>query len=170
MARKNIGKILPEYRHGKLVKRTELISRKPKKFSRKNDEYLDQLLQKNHGHMTDRTKNFGLEELENYLLEMPNSRKDFPFAESGGTATAVFKNADDKMFAIVQEDSRPLKLSLKCDPELSRDLRENYESVLPGYHLNKKHWNTILLTGQLADDEIRDLIRLSYDLVKREIN
>ena len=69
------------------------------------------------------------------------------------------------MFALITEGKVPLQLSLKCDPQLAEVLRQKYESVLPGYHLNKKHWNTILLTGQLDWQEVQDLIRHSYDLV-----
>lgn len=93
-------------------------------------------------------------------MSMPNARLDYPF----GKNTAVYK-AGDKMFAIIQEKSDPLKLSLKCDPNLAETLRAKYETVIPGYHLNKKHWNTILLTGQLPWNEIKDLIRHSYALV-----
>jgi predicted DNA-binding protein (MmcQ/YjbR family) len=100
-------------------------------------------------------------ELEEYLLSMPNTRLDYPFGES----VAVYKTSDDKMFALVQEGSQPIRLSLKCDPLLATTLRERYESVMPGYHLNKKHWNTVLLTGQLSWEEIQALVRLSYNLV-----
>ena len=99
-------------------------------------------------------------ELEDYLLSLPNARLDYPF----GKDVAVYK-AGDKMFALVSEGSEPINLSLKCDPQLAQLLRDKYESVLPGYHLNKKHWNTILLTGQLNWDEIKDLIRHSHALV-----
>jgi len=100
-------------------------------------------------------------ELETYLLSMPNARLDYPFGEG----VAVYKAKDDKMFALVAEGSNPIRISLKCDPLLSQTLRERYESVMPGYHLNKKHWNTILMTGQLSWEEVQDLIRLSYQLV-----
>lgn len=93
-------------------------------------------------------------------MTMPNAVLDYPFGEN----TAVYK-VNDKMFALVTENKKPLQLSLKCDPLLAETLRERYESVLPGYHLNKKHWNTILLTGQLSDEEIKDLIVHSYNLV-----
>ena len=99
-------------------------------------------------------------EVEKYLLSMPDSRLDYPFGEN----TAVYK-VNDKMFALVTEKKLPVQISLKCDPLLAETLREKYESVMPGYHLNKKHWNTIVLTGQLGWDEIKDLIRHSYDLV-----
>ena len=100
-------------------------------------------------------------QVEEYILSMPNVRLDYPFDDK----TAVYRAANDKLFALVAEGSQPLRLSLKTDPNLSELLRQKYESVLPGYHLNKKHWVTILLTGQLSDDEIRDLIRLSFELV-----
>src|SRR5690348_1416348 len=99
-------------------------------------------------------------EVEQYLLGMPNAKLDYPFGEG----VAVYK-VSDKMFALVKEGSNPVQISLKCDPLLSQHLREKYESVMPGYHLNKKHWNTILLTGQLDWDEIQGLIRHSYQLV-----
>ena len=101
-------------------------------------------------------------QVEDYLLSLPNAKLDYPFGEN----TAVYK-ANDKMFALVAEKSDPVKISLKCDPQLAELLRDKYESVMPGYHLNKKHWNTILLTGQLSWDEIKDLIRLSYDLATK---
>src|SRR5271154_1633662 len=99
-------------------------------------------------------------ELEDYILSMPNARLDYPFGEG----VAVYK-VNDKMFALIGEGKTPIQLSLKCDPALAKTLRERYESVLPGYHLNKKHWNTILLTGQLNEQEIEDLVRHSYELV-----
>lgn len=99
-------------------------------------------------------------EVEDYLLGMPGARLDYPFGES----VAVYK-VGDKMFALVTEKSNPVRISLKCDPELAKTLRERYETVMPGYHLNKKHWNTILLTGQLSWPEVQDLIRHSFNLV-----
>jgi predicted DNA-binding protein (MmcQ/YjbR family) len=99
-------------------------------------------------------------ELETYLLSLPNARLDYPFGED----VAVYK-VGDKMFALVAEGSQPLRLSLKCDPLLATALREKYESIQPGYHLNKKHWNTILLTGQLPWEEIQGFVQHSYQLV-----
>lgn len=106
------------------------------------------------------------DELNKYLLEFPGTWLDFPFGEGA----SVYKYGDKeknegKIFAIVADDSSPLRVSLKCDPQLAQNLREKYESVLPGYHLNKKHWNTIICSGQLTNDEIYDLARLSYRLV-----
>jgi predicted DNA-binding protein (MmcQ/YjbR family) len=101
-------------------------------------------------------------EVEEYLLGMPDARLDYPFGED----VAVYK-VKDKMFALVREKKEPVQLSLKCDPILAETLRAKYDTVMPGYHLNKKHWNTIVLTGQLPWDEVKDLIRLSYDLVAK---
>ena len=98
--------------------------------------------------------------VEEYVLSMPNSKLDYPFGED----VAVYK-ANEKMFALVVEKSDPARISLKCDPVLSEHLRDKFESVMPGYHLNKKHWNTIILSGQLNPEEIQALIRHSYDLV-----
>lgn len=102
--------------------------------------------------------------VEDYILSMPNSFLDYPF----GKDVAVYKVGtpeDNKMFALISEGKTPLRLSLKCDPQLARLLREKYEEVMPGYHLNKKHWNTLILAGQLEWDEVQDLIRHSYLLV-----
>lgn len=99
--------------------------------------------------------------VEDYVLSMPGAVLEYPFGEG----VAVYK-ANDKLFALIQEGSSPVQLSLKCDPQLAQVLREKYETVMPGYHLNKKHWNTILLSGQLEWAEVQDLIRHSYELVK----
>lgn len=98
--------------------------------------------------------------IEEYILSMPNARLDYPF----GKDVAVYK-VGDKMFALIAEGTDPIRLSLKCDPQLAKLLREKYETVMEGYHLNKKHWNTMLLTGQVPLDEVQDLIRHSYELV-----
>lgn len=105
-------------------------------------------------------------ELEDYILSFPNTWLDFPFGET----TSVYKighkeTGEGKLFAIIANDSKPVRVSLKCEPGLATSLREKYETVLPGYHLNKKHWNTILCTGQVPEDELFDLVRLSYNLV-----
>lgn len=101
--------------------------------------------------------------VEEFILEMPNARLDYPFGEG----VAVYK-VKDKMFAIIQEDKKPLQISLKCDPQLAVILREKYETVLEGYHLSKKHWNTLILTGQLPWEEVQGLIVHSYNLVSGE--
>jgi predicted DNA-binding protein (MmcQ/YjbR family) len=103
-------------------------------------------------------------ELEEYIYSLPNTKLDYPF----GKEVAVYKvsvGSEEKMFALIPEGKNPVQVSLKCDPQLAKLLREKYETVLEGYHLNKKHWNTLLLTGQLTDDEVTGLIQHSYNLV-----
>ncbi len=104
------------------------------------------------------------DEIATVITSLPGVVLDYPFGEN----VAVYKLGDEKgkMFALIAEGSNPLRLSLKCDPGLAELLREKYDTVLPGYHLNKKHWNTIICSGQLPEDELRDLIRHSYELVK----
>lgn len=106
--------------------------------------------------------------MEAFLLQLPGVWLDYPFGE----AVAVYKvgrkdipGEKEKMVALIKEGSQPLQISLKCDPQLARTLQEKYESVLPGHHLNKKHWITVICSGQLSEEEIYDLVRLSYRLV-----
>lgn len=107
-------------------------------------------------------------ELEEFILSLPGARLDYPF----GKDAAVYKVGDEstpgkgKMFAIIAEGSIPLRVSLKCDPLLAETLRAKYETVVPGYHLNKKHWNTVICSGQLSDEEIKGLVVHSHELVK----
>lgn len=101
-------------------------------------------------------------QVEEYVLSMPGAKLDYPFGEE----VAVYK-VKDKMFALIQEKSDPVRISLKCDPQLAELLRTKYETVMAGYHLNKKHWNTIVLTGQLPWEEVQGLIRHSYELVAK---
>ncbi len=98
--------------------------------------------------------------VEEYILSLPNAVRDYPFGEG----VAVYK-VGSKMFALITEAKMPVQISLKCDPALALVLRDKYETVMPGYHLNKKHWNTIVLTGQIEWPEIQDLIKHSYQLV-----
>ena len=105
-------------------------------------------------------------ELEEYLLSFPNTWLDYPFGEGTSVYKAGHKETGEgKLFAIMADGSNPLRVSLKCDPQLATTLRDKYETVLPGYHLNKKHWNTIICSGQLTDEEVKDLAHLSYQLV-----
>ncbi|HCH34061.1 MAG: hypothetical protein UY35_C0021G0008 [Candidatus Saccharibacteria bacterium GW2011_GWC2_48_9] len=106
-------------------------------------------------------------EFEDHILQYANVWLDYPFGEG----TAVYKygeKPEGKIVAIVAEGSKPLRVSLKCDPVLAVSLRERYETVIPGFHLSKKHWNTIICSGQLSHDEVFDLARLSYRLVSGE--
>lgn len=105
-------------------------------------------------------------EMEEYLLNFPNTWLDFPFGEDASVYKVGHRETGEgKLFAIIATESKPLRVSLKCDPVLAEHLREKYETVLPGYHLNKKHWNTIICSGQLSDNEVKDLALLSYNLV-----
>ncbi len=86
--------------------------------------------------------------------------EDFPF----GPQTSVFK-VEGKLFALVALRRRPLSVSVKCEPEIALALRDRYDEVVPGYHLNKRHWNTVSLAGSLSDSTVRDMIEDSYDLI-----
>jgi predicted DNA-binding protein (MmcQ/YjbR family) len=90
----------------------------------------------------------------------PGSAEDYPF----GDEVAVFKVAG-KMFALVSLGAPPGSVSLKCDPELAAELRARYAAITAGYHLSKRHWNTITLDGSVPADELLDLIDHSYELV-----
>jgi predicted DNA-binding protein (MmcQ/YjbR family) len=99
-------------------------------------------------------------QLRRRCLALAGATEDFPF----GPEHSVFKVAG-KMFALSALDRTPLEVSLKCEPELAVDLRNTYPAVRPGYHLNKRHWNTVTLDGSLDDQLVDDLIEDSYDLV-----
>jgi predicted DNA-binding protein (MmcQ/YjbR family) len=98
--------------------------------------------------------------LRRFCLSLAGAEETFPF----GPETSVFK-VGGKMFAVVGLQAEPLRVTLKCEPELSVQLRATYEEIVPGYHANKKHWITVDLTGSLEDELVRDLIVDSYDLV-----
>lgn len=107
-------------------------------------------------------------QLEDFILTFSDAWLDFPFGED----VSVYKygkkeDGDGKMFALIGENDKPLRLSLKCDPLLAETLRATYESIQPGYHLNKKYWNTVLMTGQVPDEEVRGFIHHSYELVSK---
>lgn len=99
-------------------------------------------------------------ELRNHCLSLPGAEETFPF----GPRTSVFK-VGGKMFALSQLEADSLQVSLKCEPELAQALRQAHATVIPGYHLNKHHWNTVIIDGSLPDETIRDMIEDSYDLV-----
>lgn len=100
-----------------------------------------------------------IEEFREYCLSKPGVSEGFPFDVS----TLVFK-VGGKMFALtdLEEDFR---LNLKCDPEKAISLREHYPSVIPGYHMSKKHWNTVFVNGSVEDVTLREWIDHSYDIV-----
>jgi predicted DNA-binding protein (MmcQ/YjbR family) len=99
-------------------------------------------------------------ELRDHCLALRGAEETHPF----GPETTVFKVAG-KLFAISRLDSDPLSVSLKCEPALAEQLRDRHEAIKPGYHLNKRHWNTVTLDGSLPDAMIVELIEDSYDLI-----
>ncbi len=101
-----------------------------------------------------------IEEIRVYCLQKKSVTESFPFDED----TLVFKVAN-KMFLLASLEKLPLSVNLKCDPERAISLRENHQAILPGYHMSKKHWNTVIIDGSLSDDFIIELIDHSYDLV-----
>jgi predicted DNA-binding protein (MmcQ/YjbR family) len=99
-------------------------------------------------------------ELRDRCSSFAGAEETFPF----GPETSVFKVAG-KMFALSRLAATPLAVSLKCEPSLAEALRVAHAAVLPGYHLNKRHWNTVIIDGSLPEQMIRDMIEDSYDLV-----
>jgi predicted DNA-binding protein (MmcQ/YjbR family) len=98
--------------------------------------------------------------LRRCCLALPGASEDFPFAPEN----SVFK-VGGKIFALSHLRARPLRVSLKCEPGLAEQLRASYAAIGPGYHLNKRHWNTVALDGSLPDAMVREMIEDSYDLV-----
>jgi len=101
-----------------------------------------------------------IEEFRDYCLSKKYVTECFPFDEH----TLVFKVAN-KMFALSGLEHKPATVNLKCDPEKSIELREEYSDIIEGFHMSKKHWNTIIIEGGLSNDFIKELINHSYDLV-----
>ena len=93
-------------------------------------------------------------------LALPGAAEEFPF----GDEVSVFK-VGGKMFALSALDGTPLEISVKCDPDLAVQFRAAHEAIRPGYHLNKRHWNTITIDGSLPDQTVADMLTDSYDLV-----
>ena len=100
------------------------------------------------------------EELRDICRSLPGAVETYPFSEG----VAAYK-VEGKIFAISRLEGSPFQVSLKCEPELAEQLRATHEAIRPGYHLNKRHWNTITLDGSLPDKLVRELIEDSYDLV-----
>jgi predicted DNA-binding protein (MmcQ/YjbR family) len=103
-----------------------------------------------------------IEELREYVLQKPSVTEGFPFGDS----VIVFK-INNKVFLLVPLDTEQLQFNVKCDPVYAIELREEYpESILPGYHMNKKHWNTIIADGRLSKKLLLQFVDDSYKLVK----
>lgn len=99
-------------------------------------------------------------QLRRVCLALSGAEETFPF----GPETSVFK-VGGKMFALTALKRTPLKVSVKCEPELGEQLRGTYAEIEPGYHLNKRHWLTVTCGGEATDELVRELIAGSYDLV-----
>ena len=100
------------------------------------------------------------DQLRRCCLSLTGTEETFPF----GPENSVFK-VGGKIFALSRLDGDPLRVSLKCEPALAEQLREAHPAVIPGYHLNKRHWNTVIIDGSLPDEIIADMVEDSYDLI-----
>lgn len=100
------------------------------------------------------------DKVKKYFLSCPESYEDFPF----GAEITIFK-VKDKWFGLLTEREGSLQINLKCDPDEALILRDLFKSVVPGYHMNKKHWNTIILDGTIPEKEIEAMIYSSYVLI-----
>jgi len=105
-----------------------------------------------------------LESFREYCLSKPGATEDMPFGED----VLVFR-VGGKMFALASLDEIPATANLKCDPDLALELRDRYEQVRPGYHMNKKHWNTVEIDSGIPDAEVRKMIDHSYELVTKSL-
>ena len=101
-----------------------------------------------------------LEAIREYLLDFPEVSEETPF----GPEALVYKVAG-KMFALLIPEDVPPRMNLKCDPDRALELRDEHDAVLPGYHMNKRHWNTLVLDGTLSPSLVSELVRHSFDLV-----
>ena len=102
-----------------------------------------------------------IETLQEYCLSKPDAEETLPF----GPDTLVYK-VNGKIFLLVGLEGDPLHFNVKCDPDKVQELREEFPCVLPGYHMNKKHWNTIVIDGSVSNAQLREWIDWSYELVK----
>ena len=102
-----------------------------------------------------------IEDIRMYCLSKPDVEEALPF----GNDTLVFK-VGGKIFLLVGMDSQPIQFNVKCDPERAVELREQYDCIIPGYHMNKKHWNTVVIDNTLSTKQLKEQIDHSYDLVK----
>lgn len=102
-----------------------------------------------------------LAQLIDYAIAKPNAEESLPF----GPDVLVLKT-NGKIFLLILLEADPVRFNAKCDPEWAEQLREEYTGILPGYHMNKKHWNTILLDGSVPEVLVRKLIDHSYELIQ----
>jgi predicted DNA-binding protein (MmcQ/YjbR family) len=104
-----------------------------------------------------------IKDLRDFVLSLTDVEESFPFGED----TLVFKT-NNKIFLLVSLSSSPLQFNVKCNPEKAIELREEYSCILPGYHMNKKHWNTIIVDGALSQSQLKGFIKDSFDLVAKK--
>ena len=114
--------------------------------------------------MVGNTKAMNKDKVRTYCLSLPQVKEDYPF----GPDVQVFK-IKSKLFALMTNRKGFERVNLKCDPEEAIILREIFEDVIPGYHMNKLHWNTIILNGSIPDGEIKRMIDRSYCLVVKKL-
>lgn len=103
-------------------------------------------------------------DVKKYLLNKPEAIEDFPF----GPEVAVYK-VRDKIFALTGMENNETRINLKCDPAEAEQLRMVFDAVLPGYHMNKKHWNTVIINGSIPDSEVKRMIDNSYALIVKKL-
>lgn len=103
-------------------------------------------------------------DIKKYLLEKPEAEEDFPF----GPEVPVYK-VRNKMFALIGTTDNEQRINLKCDPVEAEQLRMVFDAVIPGYHMNKKHWNTVIINGSIPDAEVKRMIDNSYALVVKSL-
>jgi len=104
-------------------------------------------------------------ELQSYCLQKKSAIMEFPFDD----VTMVIK-VGNKMFILISTDKDPITINLKCDPFLADSLRASYQAITPGYHMNKRHWNTVLMDKSIPDKMIKEMIDDSYDLVYAKLS
>lgn len=102
-----------------------------------------------------------IETLQEYCLSLPDAEETFPF----GPDTLVYK-VNGKMFLLTGLDTEVLSFNIKCDPEKAVEMREQYQCVQPGFHMNKTHWNTVTVDGTISNSVLKEWINDSYNLVK----
>ena len=101
-----------------------------------------------------------IDDLRRYLIGKPKATEDYPF-----DAVTLVTRIGGKIFALIATDKNPLRVNLKCTPDEAEALRDEFPAVLPGYHMNKRHWNTLVLDGTIPEDRLREMIDDSYSLV-----
>ena len=111
------------------------------------------------------------QELIGLCLTFPDAYEDYPFDEiaDDNACTVMRHKKNKKSFALIMRHGGALYLNLKCDPLEADFLRGVYKSVIPGYHMNKTHWNTVIMCGDVPDDEIKRMVEHSYELIKPKV-